>query len=64
MTKTAKTTKLKTTKTEWHSSSCDICAIEFPHARPNAAEHDGVLPGYGWVYACAAHASRIVPHVR
>ena len=33
---------------------CDICKLEFPSSKPNAARYDGPINGV-WGYMCEAH---------
>lgn len=46
---------MKTTKREELSCTCDVCEMEFPHAEPNQAIADVMLPGVGWVFVCEGH---------
>lgn len=52
---------MKTT-TKTTGEACSICQIEFPHAQPNVASLDALVPGLGWCYLCEHHA--VQPYAR
>lgn len=38
---------------------CDVCKIEFPHAKPNKAVEDKCLPQLGcWAFVCEGHGGK------